>query len=76
VTSKESLLPGTDAIPRGTLEIARYRSGWLIRIRNLRGAVWQEKFNDPAEANERFRVLIAQFGDEVRKAFLEWEKTG
>ena len=30
----ERLLPGTDALPRSTLEMVEYRSQWLVRIRH------------------------------------------
>lgn len=40
----ESLLPGTDAIQKGVLEIDLYRSGWLVRGKTLQGVPHQRQF--------------------------------
>lgn len=40
----ESLLPGTDAIQKGVLEIGGYRDGWLVRGKTLDGVPHQRQF--------------------------------
>lgn len=40
----ESLLPGTDAIQKGVLEIGGYRDGWLVRGKTLDNVPHQRIF--------------------------------
>ncbi len=50
----ESLLPDTDAIPKGTIEYGRYRGKWLVRYKTLSGSVQRCHTDDRAEADRTF----------------------
>ena len=53
----ESLLPGTDALPCGTLEMGEYRSGWLVRLRSLDGGVKRQKFTH-GQTDQAFALFL------------------
>lgn len=51
----EALLPGTDALLRGTVEISPSRKGgWLVPYRLLNGMAYRWIYKEPAWANEKF----------------------
>ena len=56
---QESLLPGTDAITRSTVESQRYHRGWLVRYKDPAGSVQQRKFSSAAEADDQFWRFVA-----------------
>jgi hypothetical protein len=64
----ELLLPGTDAIARGTLEMSPYRGRWLVRYKNLSGYVAQRQFERTAEARMFFDECLEKLRAEVRSA--------
>lgn len=51
---QEALLPGTDAIRRGTVEITRRGKRWLVRYKRRDGTVWQRQFADLNQAHRQF----------------------
>ena len=50
MTRQETLLPGTRALPRVTVEITRYHGKLLVRSRDGEGMTHRKTFTDPAEA--------------------------
>jgi hypothetical protein len=63
----EALLPGTDAIMRGSVEWGRYRGGWLVRYRNLEGYTAQGQFDNPDLAHAYALECIAKLRAEIRE---------
>lgn len=58
--AQENLLPGTDAITRGTIEEVPYRGKWLVRWKDQSGVVLQRKFDSVDESHEFFLVCVNQ----------------
>jgi hypothetical protein len=50
MTKAESLLPGTDALPRATIEWTKAKGKHLIRYRRPDGQTWQKFFDTQDEA--------------------------
>jgi hypothetical protein len=65
-SAAESLSPGTDAILKGTVEMDRYRLGWLVRYRRLDGYVMKQYFRDVALAHAFFKECVEKLQAEVR----------
>lgn len=63
MSQQESLLPGTKAIRKGTLEQTPYKGGWLVRYKSLAGVVYQHRTKSLDEANEFYQ----KYFDELRK---------
>ncbi len=49
---QETLLPGTRALLRATIQFERHRGKILIRYRDPQGNTWQRHFTDPEEAHK------------------------
>jgi hypothetical protein len=62
---QESLLPGTRALPRGTVEWSEYHGKELIRYRRPDGITWQKSTADKEEAWKTFQTWLHDL--EVRK---------
>ena len=61
----EALLPGTDAIPRGSVEMIPYKRGWLVRYRTPEGYSIQQTFKRPEEteaAHQTFLEYMVRLG--------------
>jgi hypothetical protein len=54
---QENLLPGTRALPRGTVEWSSYKGRELIRYRRLDGETWQ-RITGPGEAAKFFQECV------------------
>lgn len=69
----ESLLPGTDAIPRGMLEIEPYRGGWLVRGKTLANVPHQRQFKkyDLDAAFAYFQKKVAELRAECEQGKIE-----
>lgn len=69
----ESLLPGTDAIQKGVLEIGGYRDGWLVRGKTLDNVPHQKQFKkyDLDAAFAYFLRKVTELRAELEKAKLE-----
>jgi hypothetical protein len=65
---QESLLPGTDAITRSTVEIALYHGNWLVRVKDRAGYARQRRFTDLDEAMGYFWDCARELRDAVRSA--------
>jgi len=55
----EALLPNTDALLRGTVELAQYGIKWLVRYRRSDGTTWRQLYDDPEEADRVFNKYVA-----------------
>jgi hypothetical protein len=64
----EALLPGTNAISRGSVESVPYRGKRLVRYRNLAGYVMQRQFRDPDEAHRYFLECVGRLKEELKTA--------
>jgi hypothetical protein len=64
---QESLLPGTDAITRGTVEIQPYRDKWLVRYKRLDGHTFQKQ----CDLIEAFEIFL-RYVEELRSAARAW----
>jgi hypothetical protein len=51
---QEALAPDTDAIPRATVEIGRYRNKWRVRWKDRQGYAGRRDFCDVEEAHTFF----------------------
>lgn len=71
---QEALLPGTDAIPSGVIELMEYRGRWLVRQRRLDGSVRRELFRTASDAFEVFLRWVEELRIELAK--LKPEKDG
>ena len=69
---QEALLPGTRAIPRGTVEF-ECRQKVLIRYKNLAGNVWQRQIEDREEAGRVFWGFVENLRSEAARARAEEE---
>lgn len=49
---QETLLPGTRALPRATVETCRYHGRYLVRYRTQAGVTYRRFFPDPDAAQE------------------------
>jgi hypothetical protein len=69
VRPQESLLSGTDAITRGTVEIGHRRGSLLVRVKDLRGYSWQRTFSaaDRDAAMYYFWDAAHRLRDEARE---------
>ena len=56
--SQESLLPGTHAIQKGTIEEVEYRGKWLVRWKQSDGSVRQRTFNSVDESHPYFLECV------------------
>lgn len=63
----ESLLPGTDAIPKGQIESTRYRGKFLIRYRNMDGYTTQRIFESADESHDFFLICIERLKREIEE---------
>ena len=52
--NQESLLPGTYALTRGTVEWTGYHEKHLIRYRSVSGATWRQTYDDGEDAYREF----------------------
>jgi hypothetical protein len=50
----EALLPGTDALPTATVEVATYQNKILVRYRDRTGSTTRQTFTHPDEAMTHF----------------------
>ena len=64
---QESLLPGTDAITRSTVESQRYHRGWLVRYKDPAGSVQQRKFSSADEADDQFWRFVSDLRREAAR---------
>jgi hypothetical protein len=64
---QESLLPGTDAIPKGEICCQRFRGGWLVRYKNLNGYTLQFKCEDPEVASTLTIGFITQLRGDLER---------
>jgi hypothetical protein len=62
----EALLPGTDALPTATVEVANYRGKTLVRFRDRAGITTRQTFTDPNEAMRHFWKCADQLQTERR----------
>ena len=64
---QEALLPGTHALPRGTVEVSHYDNSILVRTRQRDGMTTQRKFKTCQEAMVHFWVAAERLEREVRE---------
>jgi hypothetical protein len=76
---QEALLPGTDAIPAGAIEISEYRGRWLVRQKRLDGSARRLIFHTVDEAFPQFLEWVDELRSELREQrrktmaeFREW----
>jgi hypothetical protein len=62
---QESLLPGTDALPRGTIEWTIRKGKHLIRYRRPDGTTWQRTEADPEAAQAYYEKCIADLREQA-----------
>lgn len=64
---QESLLPDTKAIKKATVEIGRYRKGFLVRYKNGAGYVTQREFKacEGDDANSFFWKQVEKLRSEL-----------
>jgi len=62
----EALLPGTDALPTATVELATYHGKFLVRFRDRGGITTRQTFTDPHEAMRHFWNCADQLQTERR----------
>jgi hypothetical protein len=62
----EALLPGTDALPTATVEVANYRGKILVRHRDRAGTTTRQTFTDPDEAMRHLWKCADQLRTESR----------
>ncbi len=62
---QESLLPGTKAIGKATVEWQRNRRGYLVRYKALSGSVVQRQFRNPEECDAFFWECVGKMEKEI-----------
>lgn len=67
----EALLPGTDAITKGTVEWSHYRGGYLVRFRPIDGSARQHTTKDKDDCNQQFWKWVAEMRDSVERSMVE-----
>ncbi len=65
---QEALLPDTDAISQGTLEMVSYRGKWLVRYKTIAGDTYKNTY--PAKNT----VTLEKDRDEAFTQFCEWRE--
>ena len=69
----ESLLRGTEAIARSTLEMVEYRHQWLVRLRDAEGVTYHRLF--PRHQTDEAFALFLEWSERLRNsAHTEKEK--
>ena len=63
---QESLLPGTDALPRATIEWTIRKGKHLIRYRRPDGTTWQHTEADPEAAKAYYEKCMADLREQAR----------
>ncbi len=64
----EQLLPGTRALPRGTVEESKYNGRYLVRVRHQNGITEREHFDNAAAAHEYALRKAEDLAAEARTA--------
>lgn len=64
---QERLLPGTDALPRSTVEVQHYGRSLLVRSRDATGSTTQHRFATPTEAMLEFWQAADQLQHQARE---------
>lgn len=65
---QEALLPDTEAIESGTLEMIPYRGKWLVRYKTLAGDTYKQVF--PAKSS----IVLEKDRDEAFDQFCKWRE--
>lgn len=63
---QETLLPGTRALPRATVETAVYHGRYLVRYRNAAGVTYRRSFPDADSMLAFARSCEAELKSEAR----------
>ena len=63
---REALLPGTDALPRQTVEWKGYFGKHLVRYRTQSGSIFRVQTADREEADARFWSFVERLRQEVK----------
>ncbi|HEV2498607.1 MAG TPA: hypothetical protein VGY31_03390 [Terriglobia bacterium] len=63
----EALLPGTDAITRGTIEWSAYQGKSLVRYRDVAGSVHRQAFKTADEAQPFFLECVNRLRVEAKE---------
>lgn len=64
---QETLLPGTRALPRATVETCRYHGRYLVRYRNMAGVTFRRFFPDADSMLGFARQCEAELQSEMKK---------
>jgi len=63
---QEALLPGTSALPRGTVEVSHYGRSILVRHRDRAGTTTQRRFGSRDDAMAHFWIAAERLQAEAQ----------
>ena len=65
-TIQENLLPGTDAIPRGSVQTSAFGGKTLVRYKDLKGHVMRRVIADPDAAHAQFLEWVNSLRESLK----------